>query len=82
MPGCNSVYPFHKINTHIPENKTGSYINFCSKKHIRAYFQGVFYFFMYNHLHLFKYSHVIFFRLLRNAAQWCRVEFHLIGAYF
>ena len=27
-----------------PQNKTGSYINFCFRKRIRAYFQGMFYF--------------------------------------
>ena len=28
-----------------PQNKTGCYIIFCFKKHTRAYFQGMFYFF-------------------------------------
>ena len=49
-----------------PENKTGSYINFCSKNALGFIFRGCFIFVMYNHLHLFKYRHEILFWLLHK----------------
>ena len=49
-----------------PENKTGSYINFCSKNAVGLILEGCFIFFMFQSLHLFKYSHVIFFWLLHD----------------
>ena len=60
------VYTFNdnKLLPCFPENKTGSYINFCSKNALGLIFRGCFIFFMCN-LCLFRYSHVIFW-LLHN----------------
>ena len=59
-----------------PENKTGSYINFCSKKHIRAHFQGIFFHVQQSTLLQIHSCHLLV------AAQWRRLEFYLTGAYF
>lgn len=41
---------------YFPENRTESYMNFCSKRHNKAYFQRMFIFFPYNNLHWFMYK--------------------------
>ena len=60
-----------------PENKTGSYINFCSKKGL--IFKGCFIFFMYIPITFIQIQSC---HHLLVAAQWWMVRFYLTGAYF
>ena len=62
-----------------PENKTGSYINFCSNKRIRAYFQGTLIFF---HVQPSIFIQIQSCHLLLVEEQWWKVGFHLTGTYF
>ena len=65
----HSFFQLAQIQTTVPcfpKNKTRTYINFCSENAVGVIFRGCFIFFMYNNIHLFKYSHVIFFWLLHN----------------
>ena len=50
-----------------PKNKTGSYINFCSKNALGLIFKACF---------ILQSCHLLV------AAQWWSVRFHLTGAYF
>ena len=60
-----------------PKNKTGSYINFCSKNAVGLIFRGFF-----PHVHQSTFIQILSCHLLLVAAQWWRAGFHFTEAYF